>query len=114
MMMPRSLTWKLTLAFLLVAMTVALLVAAFIRLTSGDQLDQLIIEQRRSEFVTQVTNYYQANGSWAGVETFMRQYHGGPPTGAGVNFDPGDGRRPEPRLDRRVRGFDLRWSGAGR
>jgi signal transduction histidine kinase len=101
MMMPRSLTWKLTLAFLLVALTVALLVAAFIRLTSGDQLDQLIIEQRRSEFVTQVTNYYQANGSWAGVDAFMRQYHGGPPTGAGVNFDPGDGRRPEPRLDRR-------------
>ena len=48
----RSLAGKLTLAFLLVALTTALLVAVFIRLTNASQLDHLIVEQQRSEFQT--------------------------------------------------------------
>jgi hypothetical protein len=46
--MLKSLYWKLTLAFMLVAFTTAALVALFIRLTSANQLMQLVIEQQRS------------------------------------------------------------------
>jgi signal transduction histidine kinase len=63
----RSLTWKLTLAFLSVALTVALLVAVFIRLSSADQLDRLIVEQQRTDLRSALIDYYQTNGSWEGV-----------------------------------------------
>lgn len=96
--MTRSLTLKLALAFLLVALTVALLVAVFIRLASGDQLDQLIIEQRRSEFVTQLANYYAANGSWEGVEAYLAQFR--PALQPQVTPAPGDERRPDFRRER--------------
>ncbi len=75
--MLRSLSWKLTLAFLLVALTATLLLAAVIRLTSAGQLDRLIIEQRRNELQAQLVNYYQANGSWAGVQLYLAQLRGG-------------------------------------
>jgi len=98
---PRSLTWKLTLAFLLVALTVALLVAVFIRLISADQLDQLIIEQRRSWFLEQVTTYYQANGSWVGIEKHLNQFRYGPPPQDENGPSPSglEGRQFQPRRD---------------
>ncbi len=46
--MRKSLYWKLALAFMLVAITTAGLVAVFIRLTSADSLTQLILDQQRS------------------------------------------------------------------
>lgn len=89
-------------AFLLVALTVALLVAVFVRLVSADQLDQLIIDQRRSEFTEQVTAYYQANGSWEGVQTYVAQFKYGPPPNFSNNTydDPPYNRQPLPRRDR--------------
>jgi two-component system, OmpR family, sensor histidine kinase BaeS len=66
-LLSRSLTAKLTLAFLLVALTVAALVAVFIRLTSATQLDRLIVEQQRSAFRDTLVAYYETNGSWNGV-----------------------------------------------
>jgi uncharacterized protein YpmS len=59
-----SLLWKLTLAFVLVALTTAGLVSVLIRLTSVDRLAQLIIDQQRSSLQTTLTEYYAANGSW--------------------------------------------------
>lgn len=76
--LPLSLTWKLTLAFLLVALTAAALLAVVIRLTSAGQLDQLIIEQRRNDFQAQLTTFYQANGSWNGVQAYLARVRGGP------------------------------------
>lgn len=76
--MPRSLSWKLTLAFLLVAIAVALLVAVAIRLTSTGNFDQLLLEQARSEFQTNLVAYYQAHGSWEGVQQVLAQQRGGP------------------------------------
>jgi signal transduction histidine kinase len=73
----RSLAWKLTLAFLLVALTVALLVAVIVRLAGSDNFDQLIIEQSRRELRERLTVYYQTHGSWAGVEQYL-QVGGGP------------------------------------
>lgn len=71
--MTRSLTGKLTLAFSLVALTVALLVAVFIRVSSAGQLDRLIIEQLRNDYKTRLSAYYQTNGSWAGVREYFDQ-----------------------------------------
>src|SRR5687768_102315 len=63
----RSLTAKLTFAFLLVALTVAALVAVFIRLTSATRLEGLIVEQQRNAFRETLVTYYETNGSWNGV-----------------------------------------------
>jgi len=86
----RSLAAKLTAAFLLVALTVALLLAVVLRLTSAEQLDRLIIEQQRGEFSDTLAAYYAANGSWAGVRQYLYpdpgdhfQPDGGPGGGPG-------------------------------
>lgn len=107
----RSLTGKLTLAFLLVALTVAALVAVFLRLTSATQLDRLIVEQQRSEFRETLVTYYQTNGSWEGVWQSVKhsQYPQGtpPPGGNGDNGDNegssgyGEGPHGPYRTDRR-------------
>jgi len=104
--MRRSLSVKLTLAFLGVAVIVALLVAVFIRLFSGDQLIRLIIEQQRSEFRSVLITYYQTHGSWDGVEEYLRQSRspglapGTPEAGATPNAPAGD-FHPAARHDRR-------------
>ena len=101
--MPRSLTWKLTLAFLLVAIAVALLVAVAIRLTSTGNFDQLLLEQARSEYKASLIAYYQAHGSWEGVQQVLAQQRGEPAprptpepadaTGAGDAASPPNFRR---------------------
>ncbi len=98
--MTRSLAWKLTLAFLLLALTVALLVAVFIRLFSAEQLDRLIVEQQRSQFREFLVAYYQRNGSWAGVRERLFEASLPPfPEPGQPGLDPN--RPPQPRLDRR-------------
>jgi len=96
----RSLTGKLTLAFLLVALTVALLVGAFLRFSTADQLDQLIVEQQRGEFREVLVDYYQATGGWEGVNAYLGETRGR--YGAGPHaYDPDAGtRRGQERRDR--------------
>ena len=66
--MPKlSLARKLTLAFLLVAVTAALLVAVFIRLNNAGQFKQLVLDQQRSSFQATLVSSYETNGSWDGV-----------------------------------------------
>jgi len=62
-----SLVWKLTIAFIVVAVTSVAVVALFIRLTSNDRLVQLIIDQQRSDLTASLTDYYQTNGSWNSI-----------------------------------------------
>jgi len=71
--MIKSLYWKLTLAFMLVAFTTAALVALFIRLTSADRLLQLIMDQQRSSLEQALSVYYASNGSWDGVDKSWQQ-----------------------------------------
>lgn len=72
-LMDKSLYWKLTLAFMLVAFITAGLVAVLIRSTSADRLSQLIIDQQRDSLEQALVNYYIINGSWNGVENNWRQ-----------------------------------------
>ena len=88
----RSLTGKLTLAFLLVALTVAALVALFIRLTSATQLDRLIVEQQRSEFRETLVTYYEANGSWNGVWQAVKHSSAYPQATPAPGYADGEGR----------------------
>jgi signal transduction histidine kinase len=67
-----SLAVRLTLAFLLVALTATLLVAVFIRSQSAGQLNQLVVEQARNQFAGQVSAYYAANGSLEGIYGYLR------------------------------------------
>ncbi len=66
-----SLRRKLTLAFLLVALTVALLVAVSLRAFSAGSLDRLIVEQQRGELQSALATYYEATGSWEGVASSL-------------------------------------------
>lgn len=62
-----SLVWKLVLAFLVVAVTTAGLVAILIHVTSVDRLSRLIMDQQRSSLVTSLETYYSTNKSWDGI-----------------------------------------------
>jgi signal transduction histidine kinase len=84
-----SLTRKLTLAFLMVALTAAALLAVFIRLTNVSQFNQLIVAQQRSAFQATLVSYYQANGSWNGVMPYVFGNRGG--AAAQATNQPGTG-----------------------
>jgi hypothetical protein len=77
----RSLAFKLTIAFLFVGLTGAFLVAFFVRQRTQHEFDQLILNQYQQGLIANLTQYYQENGSWNGVETIFR---------------PGDNRGPFP------------------
>jgi signal transduction histidine kinase len=90
--MPKlSLARKLTLAFLLVALTAALLVAVFIRLTNANQFNQLVVAQQRSAFETTLVSYYETNGSWQGVWQYVLQTRNSPSAQATSQPDVGNG-----------------------
>ncbi len=63
----RSLTLKLTLAFLFVGLVGALLVAAFVGLRTQREFGQFISDRYQQDLVDQLAGYYQQNGSWQGL-----------------------------------------------
>ncbi len=65
--MRNSLLGKFILAFMLVALITAGLLAISIRLTSVNRLSTLIVDQQRSTLEGVLLEYYAANGSWSGV-----------------------------------------------
>lgn len=68
----RSLTQKLTLAFLLVGLTGALLVAVLVRRYTQREFGRLILDQNQQALVVYLTRYYQTQGSWQGVDSIFR------------------------------------------
>ena len=63
----RSLTMKLTLAFLAVSLTGALLVAVFARQLTITAFDRFVLEQAQDDFIQQAQAFYALNRSWNGV-----------------------------------------------
>ena len=101
--MRKSLYWKLTLAFILVAFITTALVAVFIRVTTADSLSQLIIQQQRSSLNQTLVDYYLTYGSWNGIANAWDQlqsqsgpisFMNGPSQGRGPA---GGGRGPNSR-----------------
>lgn len=76
--MPRTLTLKLTIAFLLVAATVSILPVISLRLVNPAQFNTLIVSQLRTDYQSHLVNYYQTNGSWKGIEEYLQQRAGQP------------------------------------
>lgn len=60
----RSLTLKLTLAFLFVGLIGTLLVAVFVGLRTQREFDQFISDRYQQDLVDQLAEFYQQNGSW--------------------------------------------------
>ena len=67
----RSLTWKLTLAFLLVGITGALLVALLTGIRTRSEFDRFLSTRDRSVLLAALSDYYTANGSWDGVNAAL-------------------------------------------
>ena len=63
----RSLAFKLTLAFLLLGLTGALLVAVILRQRTRTAFDQFILSREQQALVENLVRYYQARGTWEGV-----------------------------------------------
>ncbi len=63
----RSLTAKLTLAFLLVGLTGAILVAVLVGQRTRSEFDRFLSEHDQATLVQALSSYYAAQNSWAGV-----------------------------------------------
>ncbi len=73
MMTQNSLLWKLILAFMLVAIITAGLVALFFRINSEGRLTRLVIDQQRSSLQTSLVEYYTTKGSWSTIADDWQQ-----------------------------------------
>lgn len=69
--MKRSLTLKLTLAFLVVSIIGAALAAGLARWITVTEFGNLVLDQAQSGFIVDVSAYYQTNGSWAEVANHL-------------------------------------------
>ncbi|MCK4975635.1 MAG: hypothetical protein KAS36_01735, partial [Anaerolineales bacterium] len=75
----RSLAFKLTLAFLLVGLIGAGIVAISVRQRTQNEFGRLILDQNQQALVNNLTRFYLENGNWAGVETVFRPRPGTSP-----------------------------------
>lgn len=83
----RSLTLKLILAFLMVGLTVAALVAVFAGEATLNAFGDFLFSQNKDAIVAQLSDYYRAQGSWANVYFELPDV-----------FDPRSGGDPDIRL----------------
>src|SRR5438128_7454862 len=68
----RSLTTKLTLAFLLVGVIGAILVAVLVGQRTRSEFDRFLSEHDRATLVQALGSYYQSHNGWAGVGDRLR------------------------------------------
>jgi signal transduction histidine kinase len=71
--MKRSLKAKLIISYLAVALITVLVVSALIRLTSGQSLMSLVVEQQTAAMAESLQNYYTENGSLQGFFEYYAQ-----------------------------------------
>ncbi len=69
----RSLTLKLTLAFLLVGLIGSLLVALIVGLRTRSEVDLFLSVRDRTILLNALRSYYQTNGGWQGVEQLLER-----------------------------------------
>lgn len=66
-----SLALKLTLAFLLVALIGAILVAGFVGLRTQKAFNRFVLNRFQSDLIVTLTDYYERNGSWDNIVTLV-------------------------------------------
>jgi signal transduction histidine kinase len=71
----RSLTIKLTLAFLLIGLTGSILVAVIIQQRTRMAFSNFIMNREQQNLVENLVYYYQINGSWSGVADDLARLH---------------------------------------
>jgi signal transduction histidine kinase len=100
MMMKRSITTKLVLAFLIVSVAGLALASGLTYWLTLSRFKELVLNQARNQFVTEATFYYQTNNSWDGVLAYFQRRNTIPQPGIsgplpdtqlGVQQPPGDG-----------------------
>ncbi len=64
----RSLSLKLTLAFLLVGITGVLLVSLFVGLRTRREFDRFVLDRFQKDMVAALQSYYEEKGSWQGID----------------------------------------------
>lgn len=69
----RSITFKLTLAFLIVSLAGIGLVALLVWGITSTEFNRFLIDRGMSDYATAVTTYYKIHGSWQGVEEALLQ-----------------------------------------
>lgn len=67
----RSLALKLTLAFLVVGVVGVALVALFVRQRTRQEFDQFVLTRFQQDIYDELTEYYQINGSWDGINAIF-------------------------------------------
>lgn len=67
----RSLTVKLTLAFLVVGLVGTVLMALLVSGQTQREFDQFIADRYGTELQNELTDYYETNGSWQGIGTIL-------------------------------------------
>ena len=75
----RSLTLKLTLAFLFVGLIGAMLVALFVQQRTQSEFNQFVADRGRSSLIATLTQHYEATGSWQGVASVVQRERAGQP-----------------------------------
>ena len=76
-----SITAKLILAFLAVSVTVVALASGITYWLTVREFKQLVFNQSRDQFVSDVGLYYQMNGSWEGVLQYVNLRNASPQPG---------------------------------
>lgn len=78
----RSLTLKLSLAFLIVGLTGAVLVALIVGLSTRREFDKFMVDSYQANMVTSLANMYQEQGGWQNLDSIVVrmpvQHPGGP------------------------------------
>lgn len=71
MFISRSLTLKLALAFLAVGIMGVVLVTALVGWQTQNAFDRFVVNRYQSDLVEELADYYEANGSWAGIRAII-------------------------------------------
>lgn len=96
--MNNSLRGKLVLSYLAISLLTALCIFFLIRLTSGQLMEQLVLEQELHELQTEVATWYMAEGDWDGFNQYFLALHP-PPRRSSTgnnNSDNNEPRRNQP------------------
>ena len=91
----RSISTKLIIAFLSIGVISVAAIFITARWNTQQEFYKFLSDQSQSTIVTSLTNYYQVNGSWAGVEFLFIQ------SGNHPNSGMGQGQGQGPRMDMR-------------
>ncbi len=89
----RSLTIKLTLAFLLVSLTGIALVAVLVGVVTSSEFNRFVLARGLNDYYSAASTYYKAHGSWAGVAEAL-QSQGLVPQSTSSPGKPPDGDQP--------------------